>query len=87
MWIRCIRFAEVWGDDAGFSPFVNHTWWEQQAFAQELLGDNHRYVAQTSYETTMKEGTTPSEFSSSLHIVCTVSCHTANVLNQSIVVR
>eukprot|EP00933_Yihiella_yeosuensis_P014471 TRINITY_DN12974_c0_g2_i2.p1 TRINITY_DN12974_c0_g2~~TRINITY_DN12974_c0_g2_i2.p1 ORF type:complete len:451 (-),score=64.12 TRINITY_DN12974_c0_g2_i2:359-1711(-) len=31
------------------SPFVNHTWWEQAAFAQELLGANYRRFAELSY--------------------------------------
>lgn len=33
-WLRCFLLAEarkVWGDDNGLtSPFVDHTWWEQQ---------------------------------------------------------
>lgn len=32
--------ARVWGDEN--SPFLNHTWWEQAAFAHELLGKNHK---------------------------------------------
>lgn len=31
----------VWGEEDGReSPFVNHTWWEQAAFAWHLLGNN-----------------------------------------------
>ncbi|CAE7390598.1 Dnah1 [Symbiodinium sp. CCMP2592] len=51
-WSRKL-LARVWGDDAGFSPFENHTWWEQQAFAQELFGGNHRRFAQMRYEAGM----------------------------------
>ncbi|CAE7327961.1 DNAH1, partial [Symbiodinium necroappetens] len=51
-WSRRL-LARVWGDDAGFSPFENHTWWEQQAFAQELFGVNHRRFAQMRYEASM----------------------------------
>lgn len=39
---------KVWGPDE--SPFINHTWWEQAAFAQELLGSNHRRFATIDYD-------------------------------------
>ncbi|CAJ1458533.1 unnamed protein product, partial [Effrenium voratum] len=40
----------VWQDPDGQpSAFVDHTWWEQQAFAQELLGDNLRRFGRLRY--------------------------------------
>ncbi|CAJ1365778.1 unnamed protein product, partial [Effrenium voratum] len=40
----------VWEDPDGQpSAFVDHTWWEQQAFAQELLGDNLRRFGRLRY--------------------------------------
>lgn len=48
---------KVWGDDnERTSPFVDHTWWEQQAFAQELLGSNVERFAKLRYEEPVTNG-------------------------------
>ena len=57
-YMSLVARTKVWGDDSGFSPFVNHTWWEQQAFAQQLLGDNHRHLAEMRYKASMSKGAT-----------------------------
>ncbi|CAE8589483.1 unnamed protein product [Polarella glacialis] len=55
----------VWGgagpgeEEDATSPFVNHTWWEQAAFAQELLGENHRRFADVVYS---PDGVSGAEF-------------------------
>ncbi|CAE7240315.1 DNAH1, partial [Symbiodinium microadriaticum] len=67
-WSRRL-LARVWGDDAGFSPFENHTWWEQQAFAQELFGVNHRRFAQMRYEARMLVRDLPSPYPQEVRIL------------------
>ncbi|CAE7602727.1 DNAH1 [Symbiodinium sp. CCMP2456] len=67
-WSRRL-LARVWGDDAGFSPFENHTWWEQQAFAQELFGVNHRRFAQMRYEASMLARDLPSPYPQEVRIL------------------